>query len=59
MAFYTKHKLSLPADMLPEGMGAHIAITPRAGAGLVNDKASSGDTGEGIYPAQRAPIADL
>ena len=36
---------SLPADMLPEGMGAHIAITPRAGAGIVNDKASSGDTG--------------
>ncbi len=36
---------SLPADMLPEGMGAHIAVTPRAGAGVTNDKASSGDTG--------------
>jgi len=36
---------SLPTDMLPEGMSAHIAYTPRAGAGIVNDKASSGDTG--------------
>jgi hypothetical protein len=36
---------SLPADMLPEGMGAHIAVTPRVGAGVTNDKASSGDTG--------------
>jgi len=37
---------SLPADMLPEGMSAHIAVAPRTGAGLVNDKAASGDTGE-------------
>jgi hypothetical protein len=36
---------SLPADMLPEGMSAHIAVTPRAGAGVTNDKAASGDTG--------------
>ena len=36
---------SLPADMLPEGMGAHIAVTPRVGASVTNDKASSGDTG--------------
>jgi len=35
---------SLPADMLPEGMSAHIAYTPRAGAGVTNDKASSGDS---------------
>jgi len=36
---------SLPSDMLPEGMGAHLAMTPRAGAGITNDKAASGDTG--------------
>ena len=36
---------SLPADMLPEGMSAHLAVTPRAGAGVTNDKAASGDTG--------------
>ena len=36
---------SLPADMLPEGMSAHLAVSPRTGAGVVNDKASSGDTG--------------
>jgi len=36
---------SLPADMLPEGMSAHVAVTPRAGAGVTNDKSSSGDTG--------------
>ena len=30
---------------LVDGMSAHIAVTPRAGAGLTNDKASSGDTG--------------
>ena len=36
---------SLPADMLPEGMSAHIAYTPRAGAGVTNDKASGGDSG--------------
>jgi hypothetical protein len=36
---------SLPADMLPEGMSAHIAYAPRVGAGVVNDKAASGDTG--------------
>jgi len=35
---------SLPADMLPEGMSAHIAVTPRAGAGVTNDKASGGDS---------------
>jgi len=28
-----------------DGLSAHIAVTPRAGAGIVNDKASSGDTG--------------
>jgi len=38
---------SLPTDMLPEGMNAYLAITPRAGAGVTNDKASSGDTGTG------------
>jgi len=36
---------TLPADMLPEGMSAHLAVTPRAGAGVTNDKAASGDTG--------------
>ena len=36
---------TLPSDMLPDGMSAHLAVTPRAGAGLTNDKASSGDTG--------------
>jgi hypothetical protein len=36
---------SLPADMLPEGMSAHLAYTPRAGAGVTNDKASGGDSG--------------
>jgi hypothetical protein len=36
---------SLPADMLPEGMSAHLAVSPRVGAGVVNDKAASGDTG--------------
>jgi len=35
---------SLPTDMLPEGMSAHLAVTPRAGAGKTNDKAASGDT---------------
>jgi len=35
---------TLPADMLPEGMSAHIAYTPRAGAGVTNDKASGGDS---------------
>ncbi len=28
-----------------DGLSAHLAVTPRAGAGLVNDKAASGDTG--------------
>jgi hypothetical protein len=36
---------TLPGDMLPDGMSAHIAVTPRAGAGVVNDKGVSGDTG--------------
>jgi len=36
---------SMPADMLPEGMAAHIAYSPRVGAGVVNDKSPSGDTG--------------
>ena len=36
---------TLPSDMLPEGMSAHLAVTPRAGAGVTNDKAASGDTG--------------
>jgi len=36
---------TLPSDMLPDGMSAHIAVTPRAGAGVTNDKAASGDTG--------------
>jgi hypothetical protein len=31
--------------MLPEGMSAHFAYAPRVGAGVTNDKASSGDTG--------------
>ena len=35
---------SLPADMLPEGMSAHLAYTPRAGAGVTNDKSSGGDS---------------
>ena len=38
---------TLPSDMLPDGMSAHLAVTPRAGAGLTNDKASSGDTASG------------
>jgi len=38
---------SLPADMLPEGMSAHLAYTPRAGAGVTNDKASGGSAGAG------------
>jgi len=36
---------ALPADMLPDGMNAYLAVTPRAGAGVTNDKAASGDTG--------------
>jgi hypothetical protein len=36
---------TLPGDMLPEGMSAHLAYTPRAGAGVTNDKSASGDTG--------------
>jgi hypothetical protein len=36
---------SAPSDMLPDGMSAHIAYAPRVGAGVTNDKASSGDTG--------------
>ena len=35
---------ALPADMLPDGMNAYLAVTPRAGAGVTNDKAASGDT---------------
>jgi len=33
------------ADMLPDGLSAQLAYTPRAGAGKTNDKAGSGDTG--------------
>jgi hypothetical protein len=36
---------SLPADMLPEGMAAHIAYSPRVAGGKVNDKAVGGDSG--------------
>jgi len=36
---------TLPGDMLPEGMSAHVAYTPRIGAGVTNDKSASGDTG--------------
>ena len=28
-----------------DGLSAHLAVTPRAGAGVTNDKAASGDTG--------------
>ena len=37
---------SLPADMLPEGMAAHIAYSPRVAGGKVNDKAVGGDSGK-------------
>jgi len=38
---------SLPADLLPDGVGVAFAYTPRSGAGLgSNDKASSGSKSE-------------
>ena len=36
---------NVSSDILPEGVSAQIAWTPRAGAGATNDKAASGDTG--------------
>ena len=36
---------NLPADILPDGMTAQLTYAPRMGAGIVNDKAASGDTG--------------
>jgi len=36
---------NLPADLLPDGMSAQLAYTPRMGAGVTNDKSASGDTG--------------
>jgi len=36
---------NVSGDMLPDGMSLQLAATPRAGSGLVNDKAGSGDTG--------------
>jgi len=37
---------SLPADMLPEGMSAHLAYTPKAGAGVTNDKSVGGSASD-------------
>jgi len=37
----------LPTDMLPDGMGVALAISPRATGTSQNDKASSGSTAEG------------
>jgi len=36
---------AVSGDMLPDGMSAQLAYTPRAGASLTNDKSASGDTG--------------
>ena len=36
---------NLPTDLLPDGMTAQLAYTPRMGAGVTNDKSASGDTG--------------
>jgi len=36
---------NLPTDLLPDGMSAQLAYTPRMGAGVTNDKSASGDTG--------------
>jgi hypothetical protein len=37
----------LPADMLPDGMGVALAVSPRATGTAQNDKGSSGSTAEG------------
>ena len=38
---------SLPTDMLPDGLSAHVAWAPRASGGYTNDKATGGGGSEG------------
>ena len=38
---------SLPTDMLPDGLSAHVAWAPRASGGYTNDKGTGGGGGEG------------
>ena len=39
---------SLPTDMLPDGLSAHVAWAPRASGGYTNDKATGGGGSEGV-----------
>ena len=38
---------SMPSEMLPDGLAAHIAYNPRVSGGYVNDKAVGGSASEG------------
>jgi hypothetical protein len=41
----TNIEYTVSADMLPDGLTAHLAFSPRAGGSAANDKASGGDSG--------------
>ena len=44
----TSVEWNIAADMLPDGLAAQVAWTPRASGNKANDKASTGDGGNGL-----------